>query len=242
VNTPLHPAYRFVDSISALAHVVLKETRATGYALFSKDRESNRLLRLASFGTEIHPETLLQESAFVLVTLDLHASGFPDGRLAFAFRNQASSLHAERILSRFLVILESLFAAAARHRQYSNLITQISDLEANLINSKIADRAKGLLVADWQPDSLDEIAYHVKTVLRPGLALRTMEGVIKELEGETEARQLIAQAKILLQSQYSFSEVQAYTHLRLLSRKSRRRLREVALDVIAEHAVAISAA
>ena len=91
-------------------------------------------------------------------------------------------------------------------------------------------------------DPLEAMVNHVRTVVRPGVAIRALESILKELEDELEERRVTGQAKALLQATHSLSENQAYTHLRVLSRKSRRPLKDVAMDVIATLALSNSAA
>jgi len=57
---------------------------------------------------------------------------------------------------------------------------------------------------------------------------------VSELEQEIEERRLAGQAKQILQTIQGISEEQSHAQLRLLSRKSRRRLKEVAEQVIRE--------
>jgi AmiR/NasT family two-component response regulator len=57
---------------------------------------------------------------------------------------------------------------------------------------------------------------------------------VSELEQEIEERRLAGQAKQILQTIQGISEEQSHAQLPLLSRKSRRRLKEVAEQVIRE--------
>jgi AmiR/NasT family two-component response regulator len=58
--------------------------------------------------------------------------------------------------------------------------------------------------------------------------------LLVEIEQEISERDLANRAKALLQSRYGMSEDQAHVHLRLVSRKSRKRLRDVARDLLEE--------
>jgi AmiR/NasT family two-component response regulator len=55
---------------------------------------------------------------------------------------------------------------------------------------------------------------------------------LSELEDEIDERRLMAEAKQILQAVDRLSEEQAHTRLRVMSRKSRKRLKEVAQQVI----------
>jgi AmiR/NasT family two-component response regulator len=61
-----------------------------------------------------------------------------------------------------------------------------------------------------------------------------LEQRLPELEEEIAERKLTTQAKVVLQSAYSMSEEQAHLHLRTISRRSRKPLREIAREVIEE--------
>ena len=102
------------------------------------------------------------------------------------------------------------------------------------MDSKIADRARGFLANETTFDPAEAIARHVEGVLRPSQTRRMLEQVLCELEDEIEERRVVAEAKQILQALYRMSEQQANTQLRLLSRKSRRCLKEVARQVIDE--------
>jgi AmiR/NasT family two-component response regulator len=57
---------------------------------------------------------------------------------------------------------------------------------------------------------------------------------MEDIQQEIAERDLANRAKALLQRRYGMSEDQAHVHLRLVSRKSRKRLRDVARDVLEE--------
>jgi AmiR/NasT family two-component response regulator len=59
-----------------------------------------------------------------------------------------------------------------------------------------------------------------------------LEQRLRELEEEIAERKLTGQAKAVLQSTYNMSEEQAHLHLRTISRKSRKPLKEVAQELI----------
>jgi AmiR/NasT family two-component response regulator len=74
-------------------------------------------------------------------------------------------------------------------------------------------------------------------VLRPGQLGTVLAQLFQEIEREIEERELANRAKAVLQTRYGMSEDQAHVHLRLVSRKSRKRLRDVARDLLEETAV-----
>jgi AmiR/NasT family two-component response regulator len=83
-------------------------------------------------------------------------------------------------------------------------------------------------------DAIDTIVRHAESVLRPSQLRTALGQFTKEIEQELAERELAARAKAVLQSRYGMSEDQAHVHLRLVSRQSRKRLRDVARDVLAE--------
>jgi AmiR/NasT family two-component response regulator len=61
-----------------------------------------------------------------------------------------------------------------------------------------------------------------------------IEQLTQDIEQDIAERELANRAKAVLQSRYGMSEDQAHVHLRLVSRKSRKRLSDVARDFLAE--------
>jgi AmiR/NasT family two-component response regulator len=84
---------------------------------------------------------------------------------------------------------------------------------------------------------VDAIARHVEGVLRPASTGRVLEQLTKDLEEEVEERRLTNRAKAILQSVHGMSEEQAHMHLRQTSRKTRKKLKDVAVDLIERHPV-----
>jgi AmiR/NasT family two-component response regulator len=68
--------------------------------------------------------------------------------------------------------------------------------------------------------------------LRPSHARLSLEQVLTELEEEMEERRLVAEAKRCLQTKRGITEEQAHAELRTVSRKSRKKLKDVALQII----------
>jgi hypothetical protein len=117
---------------------------------------------------------------------------------------------------------------------YARSAARIGELETALADSKIADRARGLLANHVRDtDAIDTIVRHVESVLRPSQLRTALDQRTKEIEQELAEREMAARAKAVLQKRYGMSEDQAHVHLRLVSRQSRKRLRDVARDVLA---------
>jgi len=129
--------------------------------------------------------------------------------------------------------MEALRRREAAVHEYVGQAARIGELEAELVDAKIAARLSGLLVDGAGAKNLiDTIESHVEVVLRPKGFGAMLEQTLRELEDEIAERKLTTQAKAVLQSAQGMSEEQAHLHLRTISRKSRRPLKQVALELI----------
>lgn len=131
----------------------------------------------------------------------------------------------------------ALIALLRKHgetiQRYTQQAARIGELETELADSKVAERAEGLL-EEWNLDR-DVVALieaHVEAVLRPSEFRAMIERATKDLVEEIAERKLTAQAKAVLKNMYRMSEEQAHLHLRTISRKTRRPLKEVARELI----------
>ena len=157
-----------------------------------------------------------------------------DGALAFAFHDLARRREARSQLDRIAGTIEAVWRAAQTVEQYSQLANHVAELETSLMDAKIADRTLGFLLTRGQ-DPIEAIARHVEGVLRETSTRRTLQQISQELEEEVEERRLVGRAKAILQKSQEMSEEAAHAHLRVVSRKSRRRLKDVAREVIEQH-------
>ena len=222
----------FQNSLSALTQVAARETGADGYALFRKSSESRGLVRHDSGGADI-AEDAVTGGQSGLVVYPLGA----DGVLAFLFQNEKRSRQVRPELDRLAASIGAVWAAAQTAGRYSELASEVADLEVRLLDSKIADRVRGFLSNRGETSPVDAISRHVEGVLRPASTGRVLEQLTKELEEEVEERRLTNRAKAILQSVHGMSEEEAHAHLRQTSRKTRRKLKDVAADVIEGHPV-----
>ncbi len=222
----------FQQSLSALAQVATRETGAEGYAFFRRHAETSVLVRQEADGATIPEEAIGgQNTDPVIAAYSLGT----DGIVAFTFRDGSESRLARTRLDGFVPAIEAVWTAAGNAWQNSLLASQIADLEARLMDSKIADRVRGFLKTGGDPNALDAIARHVDGVLRPAPTRRILEQLSRELEEAVEERRLTNRAKAILQIQHGMSEDEAHMHLRQTSRRSRKKLREVAADLIDSH-------
>jgi AmiR/NasT family two-component response regulator len=227
----------FHNSLGVLAQIALRTTGAQGYAFYQKAGLTGHPIRLAAGGAVIPQGNVEEERALLLYPLRTDADIVAS--VAFVFSSEAEALESRSRLERIAETIQRVWAAATAER-FANLADRIADLEARLMDSKVADRARGLLTSEPNSDAVEIIARHVDGVLRPTQTRRILEQVLCELEGEIEERRLVAEAKEILRAEYRLSEEQAHTRLRVLSRKSRKRLKDVAQQVIEDQQPAAS--
>jgi hypothetical protein len=221
----------FQNSLSALAQFAMHAAAADGYAFFRRTLENPRLVRQDACGSAI-PQDAPQEG--VDLGVNLRVVTYPLGAdeiLAFAFRDQARLQEARPQLDRIVMSIEAVWKAARTARRYWQLASRVSDLEACLMDSKIANRTRGLL-ASRTVNPTEVIVRHVEGVLRENSTQRILEQIVRELEEEIEERGLAGRAKAILQKTHRLSEEQAHTHLRMASRRSGRKLKDVAQELI----------
>ena len=117
-----------------------------------------------------------------------------------------------------------------------DLIAKITRLESDLADSKITERAHGLLTeGEWSGQSVSALSEHIHRVLDAQNATRNLRQELSTLEARTEERRLLAEAKLRVQETLHVSEEEAYHYLRNASRRSRRPLREIAREVLADN-------
>jgi AmiR/NasT family two-component response regulator len=219
----------FQDSLAVVAEIALRTTGAQGYAFFQKAGSTGAFIRLAAGGGVIPAGNAEEERA--LLEYPLHTDTDIVASVAFAFSSEAEALQSRPRLERIAEAIQRVWEAATA-KSFTKLADRVADLEARLMDSKVADRARGLLISKSDGDPAEAIARHVEAVLRPTQIHRILEQVLSELEDEIDERRLMAEAKQILQAVDRLSEEQAHTRLRVMSRKSRKRLKEVAQQVI----------
>ena len=140
-------------------------------------------------------------------------------------------------LDRIALIIEAVWSAAQTAGRYSELASEVADLELRLMDSRISGSGTRLSWQAWDgANPRDAIARHVEGVLQPAATGLKLEQLSKGLEEEVEERRPTTnRAKAILQSAYGMSEEQAHAHLRQISRKTRRKLKDVAVDLIERH-------
>ncbi len=207
----------------------MREAGANGYAFFQKTTGALRPLRHDGVGSVITEDDIVNP---LVVTYPLGA----DGVLAFEFRDRARLYEARAQLDRIAGTIQAVWQATHTLEHYSQLANHVAELETSLMDAKIADRTLGFLVTRGQ-DPIEAIARHVEGVLRETSTRRALQQISQELEEELEERRLVGRAKTFLQKSQGMSEEEAHAHLRVVSRKSRRKLKDVAREVIEQHSM-----
>lgn len=242
--TDMHPlsteAQPFRNSLSALAQVAMRMVGAEAYGLFRKKPETRILERQETGGVSLG-ELIVAEGLSLLEldrsradhTVVQYAMGF-QGSLAFWFRDSAHAREVRPQLDRIAGTMEEVWNAAHGSDRYVRLAREVADLETVLRDSKISERARGLLTLH-RHDQIEAITRHVEGILRETSTRRILQAISQDLKEEIEERKLTGRAKEILQNEHKMSEEEAYTHLRLASRQSRRRLKDVARSVIERH-------
>jgi hypothetical protein len=221
-------------SLHPLALLAAREAGAVGFAIHQCNHAGQRELKLG-WGVPV-PEA--GETGLTVASFPLRAGDDVAGVLTFVFREVSISRQAQSLLDQVAGAIEEVWRLSLVPAAYARSAARIGELETELADSKIADRARGLLASGSQPsDAIGTIVRHVESVLRPGQLGTVLAQLSQEIEREIEERELANRAKAILQTRYGMSEDQAHVHLRLVSRKSRKRLRDVARDLLDETAV-----
>jgi len=222
-------------SLHPLALLAAREAGADGFAIYQCDPASGRREARLDWGV---PAPGAGETGLTVTSFPLRAGDEVTGVLTFVFREASISPQAQSLLDQVALAIEEVWRLSLVPAAYARNAARIGELETELADSKIADRARGLLANGVLPrDAIDTIVRHVESVLRPGQLVTVLGQLIQEIEGEMAERELANRAKAVLQRRYGMSEDQAHVHLRLVSRKSRKRLRDVARDLLEETAV-----
>jgi hypothetical protein len=226
-------------SLQPLALIALKEAGADGCAIYQVDPKTElRELKFAEGASVPESGPAVPRSGGAGFTVDsfpLRVGESVTGIIAFVFRGSAIAPATRAVLERISRAIEEVWRLSLVPTAYARSAARIGELETELADSKIADRARGLLANTASPrDSIDTIVRHVESVLRPGQLGTVLGQLTQEIEQEIAERELANRAKAVLQRRYGMSEDQAHVHLRLVSRKSRKRLRDVARDLLEE--------
>ncbi|MBX5495286.1 MAG: ANTAR domain-containing protein [Bryobacteraceae bacterium] len=145
-------------------------------------------------------------------------------------RAEAASLDGIAALA---LSVTALLARSQQVESATDMALRIAALEAELADLKIADRTSGFLTEAQQSNAIaDLVNRHVQRVLETTDSALLFRRQLELLQEQVRDRQLLNRAKALLQRERQMSEQEAYLHLRNTSRRERRRLREVASELL----------
>jgi ANTAR domain len=222
-------------SIHLLALLGSREAGADGYALYQVDFETDLHELKLAWGAPVGEP---RENDAIVDSFHMRLGDAEGGLLQFVCTGRAFKPAAHSILEQMAQTIEEVWRLSLLKGDYARKAARVGDLETELADSKIADRVRGLLADEKTPGgAVNLIVKHVESVLRPGQLGTVLEQITQEVEQEIAERELAGRAKAVLQSRYGMSEDQAHVHLRLVSRKSRKRLRDVARDLLEEELV-----
>ena len=139
-------------------------------------------------------------------------------------------------------VLDGLASAAAELLERANhtqtaahVLAEITELEVELADLKIADRATAILgQSGGTEQSVSIVQEHVQRVLEGIDAGCALTQQLQALRRQVQERKLLNRAKAFLQQTRRMSEEEAYLHLRNASRRNRRPLRDVAQEMLSE--------
>jgi ANTAR domain len=229
------------QSVTSLALFAMYAAGADGYSIFEIDEGSGAPLLRHSNGLAVPQwldpadESSVQSTGGIAVALfPLSVDGAWASGLAFVFRGNEISEDKLSILSRFATIIETIQALP---HTTASLAARIGTLDAELAGIKIAERARGILTGTLpQPEAIETLVSHVERVLEGRQFGSVLEQMLPDLENQLATKRAVLRAKALLESRHGMSEEQAYFHLRVKSRSTRRRISEVAQELLEERA------
>lgn len=223
----------FPRSLEPLAEIAVRNSGAAGCAIYQVNPATGEHeLKFAS-GTAI-------PGARTVDSFPLNVDEEVSGVITFAFHEGELADEKRRLMERIARSMEAIWQLSRLPDAYARKAARIGRLEAELADAKIADRARGMLNQSGpskdgpepQTAAADTILKHVESVLRPSHLDTILAQLTLEVEEQLAERALANRAKSVLQSRYGMSEDQAHVHLRMVSRKSRKRLGDVARELL----------
>jgi len=164
------------------------------------------------------------------VNYPIRVDGQRIATLVFAIHNRALTLEQRLLLDQTAAAIEAIQGLP---HSTKHLAVRIANLDAELADIKIRERARGLIEEGVAPaDAIATVLEHVENVLQRRPLDLVFNQLLPDLEERIAERKLLIKAKIVLREKHGMSEEQAYLHLRMRSRSNRRRMRDVAEEVI----------
>lgn len=177
------------------------------------------------------PDSQMEDYRFVCFPLG--ERGPNSGALSFASATNPFMESEKRLLGQVAEAVQGIWLLWHAHEAYVRSIVRIAELEAELADTKITDRATALLERrETGTSQIGAILASVNTIVRHYQLRPVLEEVAQDLERDLADHRLLGQAKSVLQNRDGMSEEQAYLHLRLVSRQTRRRIHDIAGDLV----------
>jgi len=214
-------------SVESLALLAMREAGADGYAVHSLDPRALNF----SYGVPV------DAAGASVAAFPLDATAI----ISFVFLNKPIAAETRAQLERIAIQIEAVWRLAEIPQSCATLAARVGELEAELADSKITSRVRGLL--DNHADTKFEpslIEQHVENVLRANQLKRVLEELARDLEEKIAERSLIAEAKSVLHSLHGMSEQEAHYQLQAISRKSRKPIKQVAREFVEARRTAAS--
>jgi len=228
----------FEENFSLLASLAMRDTHAKGFALFRQTSAGVPAELSHALGAPISTEVLTKSGPDPLcrkvVTHAVRHHGDIDAHLVFSFDSAVQADTARGVLRRYFTMMERLWAGRSIALAYFRTFSRIVALERELADAKVATVVRGAL--DGPREDVEIIARQVETLLRPSAISQVLDQLLEERLSEVEERKWTQRAKEILQRLHGMSEGEAHSHLRKVSRQSRRRLLEVARQVVESYA------
>jgi hypothetical protein len=240
---PNHDPLR--QSVTSLALFAMHAAGADGLSLYELGHASDELTVRFWHGSpmpswvnelaiSLEDSGVSHRDGRAVASYPLHIEGALAGLLVFGFCGHEVAQEKLSILNRLAAIIETIQALP---QITASLALRLGSLDAELAGIKIAERTRGILAGGVpEPAAIDTLVGHVERVLEGRQFGSAMEQLLPDLEDQVASRRIVVRAKALLERRHGMSEEQAYMHLRVRSRTSRRRLSEVAHDLLAAEA------
>lgn len=217
------------QSLCLVARFGLRNGLAQGYAVDKLLDSGEAWERKLSEGL---PVPMSDGNGLALVSFPLGTEETETGALSFV--GSATSLRDARpALEEIAGVCQAIWRTWYMHAAYARDILRIADLEAELADSKIADRARALLeMGKLHTSPVTTISRSVATILGPYQLGKVLKKLMGDLERDAADYALIRQAKSLLQHRQNITEAEAYLQLREVSRQTGRPLPDIAREVM----------
>lgn len=220
---PLPGALR--QSVFLLIEFAARATGAAGYSLCEEDPSDASGLRHYSSGSTTVRE--LSRASYPIRVQGNHVA-----ILTFTFFESPISAEKLALLDRMAPAID---AVQAFPEVTARLAARIASLDVELADIKIVERTRGLLAGHVVgEDAVGAAIRHVEHVLGGRQLDALYDELLPHLEERVEERKLLTKAKVALQERWGISEEEAYLHMRIRSQSSRKRLREIASDLISQ--------